>query len=179
MVFALTRVNCCSRRCFEGSEWRQRNVAWQVSNLRLGEYKEGRNWKTVARSPRNGSFEPCQRVPEVHRRELGRSVFVPVQQSCNRLSLEEKRRSRATMELTSWQLEMMGKKERGVWKGPSKTFELQVGNLQELDIISEPPKTSLLIAKVSGLLGFPGLRQQRGRREIFRAFGAFHSKKSR
>lgn len=34
------------------------------------------------------------------------------------------------MEPTSWQLEMMGKKERGVWKAPSKTFELQVGNLQ-------------------------------------------------
>lgn len=136
-------------------------MAWQVSNLRLGEYKERRNWKTVARSPRNGSFEACQRVPKVHRRELGRSVFVRVQQCCNRLSLEEKRRSRATLELTGWQLGMMGKKERVVWKAPRKTFAPQVGNLQGLGIVSKPPKTSLLIAKVSRLLGFPGLQQQR------------------
>lgn len=53
---------------------------------------------------------------------------------------------------------MMGKKERGVWK---VTFAPQVGNLQKPNIFSGAPKTSLLTPKVSGLLGFPGLRRQR------------------
>lgn len=134
---------------------KSRNCGW--ASTKKGEI--GRRLPgTLATGPLSRANEYLKYL---HRRELGRSVFVPVQQSCNRLSLEEKRRSRATMELTSWQLEMTGKKERGVWRAPGKTFELQVGNLQELDIILEPPKTSLLIAKVSGLLGFPGLRQQR------------------
>lgn len=72
------------------------------------------------------------------------------------------------MELTNWQLELMEKKELGVWKAPMKTFAPQVGNFQELNIISEPPKTSLLIPKASGLLGFPDLRQQRADGKHFR-----------
>lgn len=77
------------------------------------------------------------------------------------------------MELTNWQLELMEKKERGVWKAPLKTFAPHIGNFQELSIISEPPQNQFADSKSEWVAGVPRFAATKGRRETFQAFGAF------